>query len=450
MADYMIEDIGALRTYPVASMRSRRLEFSNGMSANERYGCLSNWTRLGFVEQEMLKDPGVWVTTLVNNRADRIARSYVFSNILVNDISADKHFIVGSNGNEFMGYVEESWKIAVQKIKLCTEVDEVSAENITKVLNDFAFRFRMPITEDIIIERLRIMLQIKNIAEDPDGYLKNFDNPKKLGEQLKINNVSYAESIIKHLEQDLDIYHKTKQLYNHINSSDHSRGSLNEEFRNIMTEWFFKKFVVIEDLYITSDQVIDIICEATPPGFHNRIHGMQNIKGIGLKVAHCFRSWDTCYKICTALNEHHASGFDKAFKSLINFKSYNLLCEEFVRKTIQSIRKLPALQQERFQAELILIQSNLDNNLSQIREKRNIILKSPVWFEKAIRSIEVFLDIGDAIKRRKKANQIYEDLSTMRISYFSAIRELQLLNDRQAGGWLYNQLCELFNSGHRD
>ena len=34
-----------------------------------------------------------FICTVVNNQAARIARSRVFANILVNDISADRHFL---------------------------------------------------------------------------------------------------------------------------------------------------------------------------------------------------------------------------------------------------------------------------------------------------------------------------------------------------------------------
>jgi poly-gamma-glutamate synthase PgsB/CapB len=95
MADDMVPDLGVLKTYPLAHVRTRKLEFTNGMSANERFGCLGNWSRLSFDQLDVNSD--TWVSTVVNNRADRVARSRVFASILVNDISADRHFIIGSN-----------------------------------------------------------------------------------------------------------------------------------------------------------------------------------------------------------------------------------------------------------------------------------------------------------------------------------------------------------------
>ena len=54
-----------------------------------------------------------------------------------------------------------------------------------------------------------------------------------------------------------------------------------------------------------------------------------------------------------------------------------------------------------------------------------------------------FLDARDAVKRRKKANQIYRDLAAERISHELAALELQALNKRQKGGWLKHRLGEI-------
>ena len=57
--------------------------------------------------------------------------------------------------------------------------------------------------------------------------------------------------------------------------------------------------------------------------------------------------------------------------------------------------------------------------------------------------VEAFLDAGDAVKRRKKANQIYRDLAAERISHERAALELQVLTKRQKGGWLQHRFGEI-------
>ena len=72
MADRVVPDIGVLKSFPAAAVNGRRLEFVNGMSANERYATLANWERMGFDRQDPQVEPGVWISTVVNNRADRV------------------------------------------------------------------------------------------------------------------------------------------------------------------------------------------------------------------------------------------------------------------------------------------------------------------------------------------------------------------------------------------
>ncbi len=59
--------------------------------------------------------------------------------------------------------------------------------------------------------------------------------------------------------------------------------------------------------------------------------------------------------------------------------------------------------------------------------------------------IEAFRDAGDAIKRCKLANQIYQDLIVQQISHDRAAAELQARNSRQKGGWLLSQFQELYS-----
>lgn len=59
MADRVVPDLGVLKAYPVAVCQTRQLEFVNGMSANERFGCLGNWTRMGFDAHDPQTAPGV-------------------------------------------------------------------------------------------------------------------------------------------------------------------------------------------------------------------------------------------------------------------------------------------------------------------------------------------------------------------------------------------------------
>src|SRR3546814_14816135 len=85
MADRVVADLGVLKTYPRSTINGRTLEYVMGNSANERFGAMGNWTRMGFFDHDLAHDPEIFVTTVGNNRADRVTRSPVCRRNLVQD-----------------------------------------------------------------------------------------------------------------------------------------------------------------------------------------------------------------------------------------------------------------------------------------------------------------------------------------------------------------------------
>ena len=69
-------------------------------------------------------------------------------------------------------------------------------------------------------------------------------------------------------------------------------------------------------------------------------------------------------------------------------------------------------------------------------EQSGVVSGGGGWLERLVGAVESFLDAGDAVKRRKRADRIYRDLIAERISQARAAAELQALNKRQKGGWL--------------
>ncbi|MFK5953737.1 MAG: hypothetical protein QM498_11815, partial [Desulfobacterium sp.] len=157
MADRVVPDIGSLKIFPIAPIRRRRLEFINGMSANERFAAISNWRRTGFESHDYEKQPGTLISTLVNNRADRIPRTRVFASIIVKDLSVDFHFLIGSNLKGLMGFINTAWDDYLEKISLDSG-EKTDAESSLDVFRSMARRMRIPLTSHTIIQRLNAML----------------------------------------------------------------------------------------------------------------------------------------------------------------------------------------------------------------------------------------------------------------------------------------------------
>jgi len=455
MADRVVADLGVLKTSPPAPFRTRLLEFANGMSANERHGCISNWLRLGFDTQDPVKEPGVWVTTVVNNRADRIPRSRVFAGILVNDVSADMHVLIGGNLTGLVAYIRESWDDYIRQISLWGGKPDATPADGVQMFTQMAHRFRQPYHEEQIRARVCAALEGINTALmraatykegvlptlDVDALVALWNDPNALRDRLTSAGIdtNVIDGVIKHLTQWQTALSEYRELVEQIERSQAGdRESLDTAFRELLWKWFQAKIVVISDYYATGDQIINRICDETPPGFRNRVMGIQNIKGTGLDFVYRWQAWETCQKACAQLRSDEPSIADRGLRALAAFQDYGVLCEEYVQETVALAKGSPLAQREGAQTDLALILSNLDTGMHKVRERLTAVGQSTDGrWDTVIEYLEKFLDAGDAVKRRKKANQIYRDMITERISHERAVLKLQYLTKRQKGGWLF-------------
>ena len=79
--------------------------------------------------------------------------------------------------------------------------------------------------------------------------------------------------------------------------------ALDGKFRSQLRAWFAEKLIVIENYDATGEEIIRDIVQETPPGFRNRVMGIQNIKGTGLDFVYRFQAWDACYHACQLLRK---------------------------------------------------------------------------------------------------------------------------------------------------
>ena len=101
MADHLVADVGALKQYPLISVNNRKVSFSNTMSANERAGFLASYQRLGFHNWDSRDNMKERMMFVVNNRADRPARSHVFAKVIVEDTASNGVVVIGTAVTEF-------------------------------------------------------------------------------------------------------------------------------------------------------------------------------------------------------------------------------------------------------------------------------------------------------------------------------------------------------------
>ncbi len=444
MADRVVPDLGVLKTYPVATLRTRRLEFTNGMSANERFGTLSNWTRTGFDRQDFRQEPGVWLTTVVNNRADRVPRSQVFARILVNDLSADRHVLIGGNLNGLQGYIREAWSEKAPQISLWKTPAQPDPADALKVLEQQAIQMRLPFKADLVQAHLRVMLSAQPQITNVEELLALWDQPEALKSHLSALNLGEIETgILSNLQHELGVLREYEAFATEVQQARPEQAdTLNQRFRDLLQKWFTAKLIVVEDYYATGNQIVELIAQRTPPGFLNRVMGIQNIKGTGLDFVYRWQAWQACHKAAQPLRTDNLTLTPQVIAPLAAFQDYGVLCAEHVRDTVARINNSGLQQSPHLLQELDRILERLDAAMAAIEQKSKPgTAKKAGWLESFLLRLEEFLDAGDAVRRRNQADKIYEDLIAERISRDRAVTELQALTQRQKGGWLLKKFC---------
>lgn len=441
MADRVVPDIGMLKAYPVAPIQGRRLEFVNGMSANERFGCLNNWRRMGFQDHDPSREPGVWLCTVVNNRADRVARSRVFADIIVRDLGADQHVLIGTNVRGLRGYIAEAWRDYAAELTLWPENAE--RDQPDAVARHMAGVLRVPVTGEAIEARLRAMIEGLGGEIDPAQAAALWNRPDELARQFDEAGLGgHAETV----ERWLARWRKAKDDFEHlldrIDRASERDAGLDQAFRHLLTEWFHAKIAVVEDHQASGDAVIQRVVDGAPPGLLNRVMGIQNIKGTGQGFIHCWRAWEKCHAYCQQMRSSGTAEIEEGARGLAAFNEYGILCEQYVRETLAILAETPQSHADQMRAEIAVIQSALDTRMKRLNAGLAQAHDAQTgWFDGLLDLAEAFLDAGDAVKRRRTANRIYRDVIHERIGYERAARELQTLQKREKGGWLKTALA---------
>ena len=449
MADNVVPDLGVLKTYPTAKVKYRLLSFVMGMSANERYGARGNWTRTGFDHHHLNTDPHIWITALVNNRADRIPRSRVFSEFVVSDIVLDKLVLIGTNLKGFMGYIHDAWQKEKEKISLWDTDNRSPLETFLAI----AERYRIPTDEQQLNNRIVAMLTgvaveflqqeinkqaLHTLLHDPDLFQSTLPIETYLQHESCEDN-ELVDSLFQSFTREkklYDSYQKFKQHIQSISIEQEDKELLDQQLQQLLWQWYEEKIVVIDDEHANGNTVIDHIVKQTPPGLLNRIMGLQNIKGTGLDYVYKWLSWDTCHRAIVKIYNEKAIIAEQGLVELIAFQEYNILCVYEVEKLLQVIRHKQWAQREAIQAEIAILEGNFKHALQAIETSIGVEKESSSIKTWIMAVIEQLFDANDAVKRRKKADRIYKDLVTQRISHERAAIELKALNKRQKGGWL--------------
>ena len=429
-ADRVVADLGVLKTYPRARVDGRTLEFVMGMSANERFGAMGNWTRMGFDRHDLASDPEIFVSTVVNNRADRVPRSRVFARMLVRDVAADQHVLIGSNVDGLLGFIDEEWEAYASGLTLFEE-----GKDPLERLNALARRQRIALDQDSLDGLLRAMLAKFDVNGEA---AVEASRTGALRDWLDGAGVEHAATIAGHHEAMANRHAEYAAL-----RSDVAKGGnasvLDTRARDLLGRAFKAKLLPVRDVYTSGEAIVRLIAEATPPGLVNRIMGMQNIKGTGLDWVYRWQAWETVHAACNQLSSDDPTEIERGYRVLAGFQEFGALSEMKVRASIADARARLASVPNLSFAQLDALEERLAEQVEAGRTagfsqgERGRLASG---FEALLTKLEGFIDPSDAVRRRRASDRIYKALTAEQISSQRAAAELKALTSRQKGGWL--------------
>jgi hypothetical protein len=490
IADWIVPDLGVLKVFPVGRHRGRRLEFSNGHSANERRGFNANWVRLGLEKYDPVKESGKWVVTVINNRADRIPRSKVFADAIVKDVRAHRHLCIGTNLTGLRGYIQDALETRIANIHVILPEFEGDREATARHAMErfekelYELMYETP-TLSHVAGKLEAMLLGLGLAEAEAERIAFDERLDRLAAASPIRSAAWECMLLggrgdpaleaelgrirgeieragvdpetaaeccawyqRYLGEFKSVEAVRDYLRSGLESQDTAspavRAALSGKVRDLVRKMFMSKVEVQMNHLATGNQTVDFVARNCPPGFFIHVHGCQNIKGPGLDW--CYR-WIALDKVVEQVRKLESEKSWERYDALVyltSFTEYGVLDAPVARDAIEAMRKRPENQEVNIQTQANLALAHIEKKLAAAleslvakEEDRGIVAKALLAVvERACMVVEKLLEAGDSKWRRLTAEAILRDLVDQRISHERAAAELRDLMKRQKGGWL--------------
>ena len=480
IADYVVPDLGVLNTFPKIVYKTRSIVFSNGMSANERAGFMSNWNRLYYVTHDPDKMPDTVLMGVINNRADRVPRSRVFADVFARDVAVDRMVVIGTNQFGMQRFMAEGISVEAGKI-----VPPESASDAPDWIGRIFDKLGAPKLFATVERRVRnfatallgpepkpeaqaeIEAHVKKLAaaiEDPNN--PDLNDLEPLPTQLAAAIEPLCQSLAtlgpaeltwaanpeeRKLEHQkglasliapwLERRYWTARLAELIDPA--KSPPLLERLRRTYCDNFNRRVIVLEDHDSTGDQVVDFIYRQIPAGHHSETMGCQNIKGTGLDFVYRFvelqRAHDWLGKL--ELEPTERTNILNQMKTHID---YGLFGCQYTMKWVNAALADP---KDTYAPERRL----LEELLAHLLEREKFFIgklgksKTKSRWAVVLGKIEPWVDNLDGIRRRKRAERIMADLIDGNLDTATAAQLLRNVVARQKGGWLAKDFTHFFS-----
>ncbi|NVB42890.1 hypothetical protein G6O69_34030 [Pseudenhygromyxa sp. WMMC2535] len=491
MADYVYPDLGVLKRYPEVVVRSRRIEFVNGCSANERAGFLNNWRRTGCDAIATAADPAKMVVTVVNNRDDRVSRSEVFSRLLVNDVEVDAHVLIGTNLSGLLIFLDRALENFVAEQELVDDeglqaggaghtrartrlrnllrrvrapVDDWWAGQLGKLLElGFAAMGRRFDIASAEAEAFRARVEalraeqgalefeaVKGRVSKDGDYVGALDRlwqasaaAPELAAKYEVSSAPNFEEFRAHFDDRVAravIAGRFDLRLEKVLDTRDSAGltSISNDLRKSWIGLFKGQLHIVWDAGSTGDQVIDRASKAVPVGVHATVLGTQNIKGTGLDFIYRWLALDAVVIGLSKLESDNEQIRLDALRALDSHSDFGFTdtgtlvtrLPDFKGGTPQEVTQRKALLEK---AKIIHQQklSKLSSSASGAAAKGG---KFWTW-------IEGWIDFIDGAVRYRQSRALVDDLINYRVSHNRMAVEMREIYARAKGGWLGKYLA---------
>jgi len=464
MADHLVPDIGALKVFPTVSFRGRRITYVNGHSANDRTGFLNNWERTGLASFDPAARPGEWVAAVVNNRADRIARSRAFAAIVARDVSAHMLCLIGTNLGGFVGYLRDALHAELATFALGPDRD-VARQRLGRLVA----RLQLPgWTADALLTEVGSWLRGCGLgAADVQARLEQSGLAAAVARHLTAGNLAGPRRRFKAWlragERDPALRKAVRALCAGATGDAREAelrafvqrqvaivaavaaaaravedaadpDAVSRPLVRLFVDLVLERTRRLRDAKATGDQVLDFVCSQLPPGAHVHVMGMQNIKGTGLDFVYRWISLEQVSERVHQLGSSGPADAQRLLRWLRDHPDYGVLD---ARLALAAVQQYAAGQPE---GECRAEAAATAKQLRGVAHAREQALRtgrrrfSPLGA--VLRLVENALDYLHSIHRRRASRRVFDDLVHRRISHAQAASRLRELTSVQKGGWL--------------
>ncbi len=444
MADHVVPDLGVLKEYPTVPHDGRTLSFVNGMSANERTAALENWERMGFADHDPERDPTTWLVTVVNNRADRVARSEVFARFLVEDTSAHRHVLIGTNVAGLRAFIDQALQRHLARVSPTHELVGDGSERLrtARARLDRAFaRLKVGRADaDSVIADVLALGGPELDRPTVDRLLE----PETPDERYEHARAAVEQGLPASVDGELRPFvvqaiarRRAVRAVHAVLARDLGARPTNVDaaFARTYRAIFAESVVAIDDPTMSGDRISDAIARSVPPRAHARIIGLQNIKGTGLDFVYRWVSIDTVTKHLDKLRSPVRARREEALRALAMHGDYGVVD---ARHALQQLEEARERDEDRDALPYDVALARL-REVVALREKK-LVAKRTRSASEAVRSwFGKTFDYLDSTRRRRMANELLEALITQRVSHAAAAKKMREIVARTKGAWATSQ-----------